>query len=162
MIDLGTRTISVSYSQLVVFDHSLDRPFNRWTDRHVAQGFAWRPGSVAFRTVEEGGQHLVAVTFEVTEDDAVAPALNALRVIDVPFEVPPDEIIEIGSVSGGASFKIPAGLYGLRFECFERSSGHTPLIRLSFRRSSSPGFRVVRAGSDFSPEEPLVITASPA
>lgn len=160
MIDLGIQTISVSYSQLVVFDHSLDRPFNGWTDRHVAQGFAWRPGSVAFRTVEEGGQHLVAVTFEVTEDDAVAP--NALRVIDVPFEVPPDEMIEIGSVSDSASFKIPAGLYGLRFECFERSGGDTPLIRLSFRRSSSPGFRVIRAGPDFSPEAPLVLTASPA
>jgi len=160
MIDLGTQIISVSYSQLVVFDHSLDRPFNQWTDRHVTQGFAWRPGSVAFRTVEEGGQHLVDVIFEATEDDIVPP--NALRVIDVPFEVPPDETIEIGSVSDSASFKIPAGLYCLRFECFERSGGSPPLIRLSFRRSSSPGFRVVRAGSDFSPEQPLVLTASPA
>jgi len=160
MIDLGTQAISISYSQLVVFDHSLERPFNGWTHRHVTQGFAWRAGSVAFRTIEEGGQHLVAVTFGGSEHDAVAP--NALMVIDVPFEVPPDETIEIGSVSKSILFKLPAGLYSLRYECFERSGGDVPLIRLSFCRNSSPEFRIVRAGSDFSLKEPLVLTASPA
>src|SRR5207249_8431330 len=88
--------ISVSYSQLAVFDHSLERPFNEWTDRHVAQGFSWRPGSVAFRTIEEGGRHVVTVMLGAHESELAA---DAVRVIDVPFEIPLDGAIEIGSIS---------------------------------------------------------------
>jgi Competence protein J (ComJ) len=40
--------VFVGYSQLSVFDPSLSEPFNNWTPGHVAQGFAWRPGSASF------------------------------------------------------------------------------------------------------------------
>jgi hypothetical protein len=45
--------VFVGYSQLSVFDPSLSEPFNNWTPGHVAQGFAWRPGSASFKTLFE-------------------------------------------------------------------------------------------------------------
>jgi len=156
---MGTNelVISVSYSQLAVFDHSLERPFNEWTDRHVAQGFSWRPGIVAFRTIEEGGKHLVTIRLEAQESD---PALDAIRVIDVPFEVPPSGAIEIGSISDSVSLELPSDIYQLRFECYERANNAIPRVSLLFYSSSEPRFDVVRADSELNPGTDLLLTAS--
>ena len=51
--------VFVSYSQLSVFDPTLSEPVNNWTSGHVAQGFAWRPGSVSFKSLSESGTHNV-------------------------------------------------------------------------------------------------------
>ncbi|ALV28013.1 competence protein ComJ [Pannonibacter phragmitetus] len=94
----------VSYRQLSVFASSLSQPFNDWTDQHVAQGFAWRPGSVSFRTMSEVGTHIVDVEV-VDRLNAVHP--DTLRAIEVPFEVPPDGEIEIGSISETVPLTLP-------------------------------------------------------
>lgn len=44
------KQISISYSQLCVFDPALTEPYNEWLPEHNAQGFSWRPGSVSFAT----------------------------------------------------------------------------------------------------------------
>jgi Competence protein J (ComJ) len=151
--------ILVSYSQVTVFDHSLERPFNQWTDKHVAQGFSWRPGSAAFRTIAEGGPHLVTVVVDVAEDEQ---PLSAVRIVDVPFEVPADGTIEIGSVSDCSLIDIPSGTYTLRFECYEPVSGQAARIRFVFARNASPIFHIVRADPGLSPEEELLLSASAA
>jgi len=149
--------IFVSYSQLAVFDHSLERPFNDWTERHVAQGFAWRPGSVSFATLEEGGDHLVAVSLEDMRNDE--PPIDAVRVIDVPFEVPPSGSIEIGSISDCRSVELPAGHYQLRFENYRASEGKLPRVHLLLHRDGNPHFRVIKA--EIAAVD-LLLTASPA
>jgi Competence protein J (ComJ) len=151
--------ILVSYSQVTVFDHSLERPFNQWTDKHVAQGFSWRTGSAAFRTISEGGRHLVIVTMGVAED--VRPP-NAVRIIDVPFEVPADGTVEIGSISDSSLLEIPSGKYRLRFECYRPVSDQAARIRFLFIKDASPIFHIVRADPELSPEEELLLTASAA
>lgn len=158
-METGELTILVSYSQLAVFDHSLDRPFNEWTDRHVAQGFAWRPGSVGFRTVDESGQHLVTVRLDAGERD---PPPDAIRVIDVPFEVPPGGAIEIGSISDSKPLMLPSGRYQLRFECHGGANSLGPRVRLSFDRNNHPHFEVVRTDSKLNPDTALLLNASPA
>ena len=42
--------LDVSYGQVGVFWAILAKPFNDWSEAHVRQGFAWRPGSVSFKT----------------------------------------------------------------------------------------------------------------
>lgn len=148
--------IMVSYSQVAVFDHSLKRPFNEWTDRHIAQGFSWRPGSVAFRTIKEAGQHLVTVKVDANE---IEPPPEAIRAIDVPFEVPPNGAVEIGSISDSLSFELPPGVYQLRFECYGCANSPTPRVRILLRRDDNPVFRLVRADSDLQPSKDLVLTA---
>lgn len=159
MMEANELVVSVSYSQLAVFDHSLERPFNTWTDEHAAQGFSWRPGSVSFRTIEESGPHLVAVKLET---HASEPALGAVRVIDVPFEVPPSGKIEVASISDSSLLELPAGRYQLRFECCERANSPSPRVHLLFMRNPSPRFCVVRADPALSPSANLLLAASPA
>lgn len=151
--------IFVSYSQVTVFDHSLERPFNQWTDRHVVQGFSWRQGSVAFRTLAESGQHLVTVTVDVIEEE-LSP--EAIRVIDVPFEVPADGAIEIGSISDSSLLEIPPGMYTLRFECCAPVSSEAGRICLRFVRKTGSTFRIVRADPELHAEEEVLLTTSAA
>src|ERR1700743_191003 len=93
--------LDITYSQVAVFHPSLKQPFNIWTDRHVAQGFAWRPGSVSFSTIDEGGVHTIRVSV-ISSFVEISPA--AIRVIEVPFRVPSDGSVEIASISDSQQF----------------------------------------------------------
>ena len=150
--------ISVTYSQIGVFNHSLDRPFNEWTDRHVTQGFSWRSGTVAFATIEEDGNHPVSV--EVS-DDSKDPDPRVTRVIDVPFEVSPSGEIEIGSISSSVKLALSPGTYQLRFEC-GMGEGDPRKVAFRFFRSEQPHFGIVRADSEIETSKDLLLTALPA
>jgi hypothetical protein len=154
-----TIKFEVSYSQLAVFSSSLSQPFNDWTDQHVAQGFAWRPGSVSFRTMSEAGTHVVDI--EVVDHlKAVHP--NALRAVEVPFEVPTDGEIEIGSIAETVPLTLPAGSFELRCE-FLRSAGEDgDRVRLIFAKLEALRFAVVRADQQLEVSEELLTTAEPA
>ncbi len=149
----------ISYAQLIAFDSSLERPFNLWTKRHVAQGFAWRPGSVSFRTVEESGPHLVTCKVDTLRDDIPA---SAIRAIEVPFAVKSDKGIEIASISESKSIDVPSGTYQLRFECYGPGGDGLPLIQLIFFKTDEPTFRIVKADSGLSSKRDLLLTADPA
>ncbi|MCO5112238.1 MAG: competence protein ComJ [Burkholderiaceae bacterium] len=154
-----TIRFEVSYGQLAVFVSSLSQPFNDWTDQHVAQGFAWRPGSVSFRTISEVGTHLVDIEV-VDRLNAVHP--NALRAVEVPFKVPTDGEIEIGSIAETVPLTLPAGSFVLRCE-FLRSSGEDGnRVRLIFAKLEAPRFAVVRADQELAVSEELLTTAEPA
>jgi hypothetical protein len=124
--------LDVSYSQLSVFWSSLQQPFNDWTQKHVDQGFAWRPGSVSFRTLVEAGWHSVQVDID---DHAGPVSQNAVRVIEVPFEVPVDGNIEIASISNSIPLSLPAGGYSLRCEFRGSDEGDARHVRLTFARA---------------------------
>jgi Competence protein J (ComJ) len=149
-------TLDVSYSQVAVFDRSLERPFNFWTDRHVAQGFAWRPRSVSFGTLEDGLHHISVM---VTPED-VDISSSAARAIQVPFKVPLHGEIKIASIADSVPLQLPSQLYALRFEC---SVGNTaPEIKLIFTTVDSPIFKIMRSDAQWSPADELLLTASPA
>lgn len=154
-----TIRFEVSYSQLAVFASSLSQPFNDWTDQHVAQGFAWRPGSVSFRTMSESGTHLVDIEV-VDRLNAVHP--DAVRAVEVPFEVPADGEIEIGSIAETVPLTLPAGSFVLRCE-FLRSPGEGgDRVRLIFAKLEAPRFAVVRADQELAVGKELLTTAEPA
>jgi len=151
--------VEVSYGQFAVFASSLTDPFNDWTDRHVAQGFAWRPGSVSFRTIVEGAQHSVDV--EVV--DALIPLHpEAVRVFEVPFEVPSDGAIEIGSVGETVLITLAPELYLLRCEFLTPTANGVGRVRLVFARRESARFAVVRADPAICAEGELLTTAEAA
>ncbi|UVL09288.1 competence protein ComJ [Pseudomonas rhodesiae] len=77
-------SIYLSYSQFCVFLSSLDQPYNDWSDRSYAQGFAWRLGSVSFRALIDEGDHIIR--FFINEQ---VPAISAavVRAFKVPFSV---------------------------------------------------------------------------
>jgi Competence protein J (ComJ) len=92
--------LSVSYSQIAVFDSAVAQPFSMWTERHVNQGFAWRDGSVSFQTIAGGGRHLVEVAV-VSRDMELSS--DAARIIQVPFEIPASSSIEVASTNAPAA-----------------------------------------------------------
>ena len=155
----ATVNIEVSYSQLAVFSATLKQPFNDWSDQHVAQGFSWRPGSVSFRSAAESGPHSVEI---IVVDNAGAIENDALRVIEVPFEIPSDGEIEIGSISCTAVMSFPEGKFLLRCEFLSQPNTAGQRVRLTFARKDTPRFAIVRADEQLSPPGELVTTAQPA
>ena len=151
--------LNVSYSQVAVFDSDLALPFSMWTDRHANQGFAWRPGSVSFRTIEEGERYLLELAVHSGD---VELSSDAARIIQVPFEVPASGSIEVASITDSMPLELPSGVYALRFECFRQESGSEPRIKLVFIRSDDPKFEVLRADAALSLTGELLLTASPA
>lgn len=151
--------IDVSYSQLAVFWSSLQQPFNHWTQRHVDQGFAWRPGSVSFRTLVEAGAHSVQID---VADHVDSVSANAVRVIEVPFEVPVEGDIEVASIADSIPLSLPSGRYSLRCEFLGADEGGTQLVRLVFAISDDQRFAIVRADDKLVVEQELLTTAEAA
>lgn len=153
-----TLMIDVDYGQLAVFAGALSQPFNDWTDRHVDQGFAWRPGSVSFRTLDAAGLHRVEVS---CVENLAEPDAKAVRVIDVPFEVPQDGAVEIGSVVSTVPTTLPPGRLALRCEFF-RSDEAGAFAKLMFAKDDTPRFAVVRADDALAVRGDLLTSAQPA
>jgi Competence protein J (ComJ) len=156
--ELASISLDVSFGQIAVFASTLESPFNDWTDKHVAQGFAWRPGSVSFRTLEQDGPHSVTV---VVVEHVGPVSADAVRAIDVPFDVPAHEMLEIASISESAQVSIPAGRHLLRCE-FLPVHGNTAPVRLTFGTKDDAHFRIALADAELSQDGELLTTAEPA
>ncbi|HZH97796.1 MAG TPA: competence protein ComJ [Fimbriimonadaceae bacterium] len=151
--------LEVSYTQVAVFDSTLTAPFNDWTDDHVNQGYAWRPGSVSFGTLESSGAIRVEVFRSRELNERTSPAE---RIIVVPFSVPEHGTIEIASIGSNAVLEVPPGEYELTFEHGRDPEG-AMWANLYFRRVEAPvAPRIVRADAELNPPDVLVMTASPA
>jgi hypothetical protein len=151
--------LNITYGQIAVFASSLEQPFNDWTERHVSQGFAWRPGSVSFRTQLEAGSHIVKVHIV---DHLSAIDVDSARTIEVPFEVPPDGNIEVASISESVPLVIPPSLYLLRCEFMTERQGSDHRIHLIFAGKDIPRFAVIDWNGIRTEEDDLLITAKPA
>ncbi|MGO9005596.1 MAG: competence protein ComJ [Beijerinckiaceae bacterium] len=148
----------VTHGQVAVFDSALEQPFNDWDDAHFKQGFSWRPGSVSFLTLDEGGKFTVEIA--IAESIGISP--EAIRVIETPFEVPASGSIEIASISGSVPLTVPPGMYSLRYECFPISDDSEGKVRFVFTRTDSPSFKILRADAAITAGEHLLTSASPA
>ncbi|MBI5723219.1 MAG: competence protein [Planctomycetes bacterium] len=149
---------TILYAQIAVFEAGLQNPFNDWTEKHVRQGFSWRPGSVSFRTIEETGKLDVLLTrkpFALT-------GRNAIRAIRVPFTVANSGKIDIASITEAKEFEMPEGQYELIFETGKRPDGFcwAAFHFLDSQEIVSPA--VLVAGSDIDPQEPFLMEAKPA
>ncbi|WP_172627023.1 competence protein ComJ [Bradyrhizobium ivorense] len=150
----------LSHGQLAVFASSLKDPYNDWTKQHHSQGFTWRPGSVSFRSMVGAGYHWVEVEV-VNHAGPVQP--DAVRVIEVPFEVPVDGAIEVGSIAETFPLSLPAGSFLLRCEFMPPSgTDEDERVRLTFAKEDTPRFAVVRADPELSVGDELLTTARPA
>lgn len=151
--------LEISYGQLTLFDSSLTAPFNDWTDAHVAQGFAWRPGSVSFATLGNRGSIRIEV-FQSRLLDVMTS--HAERIIVVPFSVPEAGAIGLASIGDGVDFSLPPGEYQVTFEHGRDARGDM-WGNLYFRPVDAPAApRILRVDADLHPPTELVMTAEPA
>ncbi|WP_290903024.1 competence protein ComJ [Aquabacterium sp.] len=155
----ATVALDVSHAQLAVFVSSLKQPFNEWTDRHVGQGFAWRPGSVSFRTLVEASAHVV----EVSVVDRMGPIRDdAIRAIEVPFDVPLDGAVDIGSIAETVPVSLPAGAFLLRCEFLHPPGTEGERVAMTFAKGEAARFAVRRADAELRVGDELLTHADPA
>lgn len=155
----ATVGFEVSFGQLAVFASSLKQPFNDWTDQHVAQGFAWRPGSVSFRSLVETGRHSVEI--EVANHVGEVHR-EAIRVIEVPFEIPAGGAVEVGSIADTVPLSLPSGSFLLRCEFLRSGGTGNERVRLTFAKHDAPHFAIICADPALSPGRELLKTAQSA
>ena len=151
--------IDISYSQFVVFRSAIQEPFNEWSEKHVAQGFSWRPGCVSFRTLVEFGVHSLEIAV-VERFEALEPEI--IRAIEVPFEVSSEGDIEIASISDSVQLTLPSGNYCLRCEFLGDSGEGGQSVRLVFARDEAPRFALVKIDAQLSSNEVLLTNAKAA
>jgi hypothetical protein len=150
--------VDVSYSQIAAFHADLAEPFSDWSEEHVAQGFAWRPGSVSFATLDDGGVLRVSTTSKPFDDSRS----TATRVIQVPFDVPERGSVELASIGASATtLELRPGSYELTFEHGIDEKGMWATFH--FVSASKPVLaKVLRADGGLSPPDALVMSAEPA
>jgi Competence protein J (ComJ) len=148
-------TLEISYSQVAVFNPSLDAPFNNWTEAHFNQGFVWRPESVSFRTAARTGQG----TFSL--DRLSQPHLrdDAIVAISVPFLLK-ERRLEIASVFKGEVFDFDPGEYELVFQTGK--TGTTPWVDLQFVAHKVTTANILKGHEHLKPAKELLMTAEPA
>ncbi|MBL8171499.1 MAG: hypothetical protein JNJ50_25280 [Acidobacteria bacterium] len=154
---MANLTINISYSQICVFDSSLQNPFNDWTDDHVSQGFSWRYNAVSFRTLEEFG----IAEVEVVIKSHIDIKTNTVRAIQVPFTVPENGSIDVASIEDSKSLEINPGRYTLVFETGFDNYGNM-WCSLSFVSAFSEEAKILKADDELNPPPTLVMTANPA
>jgi len=147
--------VYVTYRQLAVFRSGLTNPFNDWTDAHVRQGFSWRPGSVSFRTFDDGALDVDVVV------GASARRPDARRAILVPFTVAQDGHVEVATITESHPLQLDPGDYGLTFEHGTREG--SMWCRLLWQPAKQPVRpAILLADEELAPHEPLLMKAESA
>ncbi len=164
MSTLATFSLHITYGHFAVAEAACDPPLNDWQDRHVAQGFAWRPGCVAFGTLKASGP----MRIEVARADSLDVDPSARRAIVVPFEVGPSGVVLVlDAFSYGPAIpriEVGAGRYALLFETASDRSSPDPdamRTRLTFIPDPQPAARILRADDQLSPGPALFLDARP-
>lgn len=151
-------SLEVSYSQIAIFLKGLEKPFNDWTNTHVAQGFSWRKESVCFGTLSGDGQCEVNVN---TENDIIYNK-EAVRIIVVPFKVGKDGI-EIASITESIELDIPEGNYELVFSALSQASKEgNDIYEITFVKNDNPKERIILADDELMPPKKLLMKAKAA
>jgi len=124
----------------------------------VKQGFAWRPGCVAFSTLDEGGSSAI----EVFVSEAIDISPDVIRVIETPFQVSEAGSIGVATVVDHVLLNVPPGQSFVRYECFPITDDGRLNVRLVFNKTENPAFQILRADPEITICEHLLTTAEPA
>ena len=148
--------LRLAWSQISVFDASLSDPFNGWTERHLRQGFAWRPGSVSFKTPLRQGT--IDVTVALPSTPLVRPEATAAMI--VPFTTWGGRV-EISTIDSTELIEIPPGRYALLYQ--HGRDGEASWCTIDFIPSTYQHVdpAVLRSEQDDTPFE-LLMEAEPA
>lgn len=149
-------SLVVLYGQIFVHGPELLRPGLLWTDAHVAQGFAWAPGVVAFGVPDHDGHSIVRVLLSA----AYAPEEATLWAVKTPFEVGVAPL-SIGSLAQTQAVALPPGRYDLVFEA-RAAADAAFALDLHFVPSETPDFAILKQGTELTDDRVLTREADPA
>ena len=140
-----TFELYVTYQQVTIFDPAMAEPFNFWDDKHVAQGFSWRPQSAAFGTLDPDGK----IEAEVCSDNKPVVCDGVVRAIVLPFERPKGGKVEVASISESRILEIPDGVSGILFEA--GIGGDRSRYKITFLKGAPPLPQILVADAELDP-----------
>ncbi len=147
--------LTVLYTQVIAFQTDLSRPGLLWSDDHVAQGFAWRPETVAFGVPDHDGACLLCVETIVRPYRVPDEAVWALS---VPFPATTGRV-HVGTVLNTRDFELPVGNYSLVFDVLPgrtiEQASYAYLPRLLFVPDDKPDFAILRKGEEITTDTVL-------
>ncbi len=147
------RQISLSYSQLNVFNSQLENPFNNWNANYVKQGFSWRMDSLSFNTILDSGT--CCLTLYINTD--FKPD-NYIRAIAVPFIVTENGMIELGSIDDFFQLKFLSGSYEVVFAIEKVMKGTNQVdISLFINKSMRTTAEILIQDDFLMPDLPLLL-----
>lgn len=117
-------SLDLCYRQFYIFRKGLKNPFNEWNEKHVEQGFSFRPESIGIMTISESG----ILHIDVLQDAVICD--NAKRILEFKFTVP-NNYVEIATVTASCFYKIKCGDYKVRIQLSSQREGED-LCRISF------------------------------
>jgi Competence protein J (ComJ) len=151
---LASLDVLINYSQLILYQPSIERPGHVWGDAELDQGFAWSPGIVSFGVPE----HALVCRVEISIASSFEISADAISCLRVPFSID-ESTTYVGSVFHYNSVKIDFGKYALFYEVLPGSgtatienAGQTETVELSFVLKlcfvpdRSDTFEIVRSG----------------
>jgi hypothetical protein len=152
--------LTVLYTQITVAQPDIEQPGLLWTDEHVAQGFAWAPGTVGFGVPDHDGQSRLRIRLA----DAYHPKEGTLWAVQTPFDVTATPIL-IGTILDERPVPVPLGTYNLVFEALEPPEGGADFayeLMLHFVPTPEPDFAIVKPGGGLTTDHVLRRDAEPA
>lgn len=108
----------------------------------MLQGFAWRSDSTSFRTIVDAAVYDVEI-YVLNKQGLVRK--NAVRVIEVPFTIPPNEAIEVASISDAFNLNLPPGKFLLRCEFLDKKTPGVEHVIFTFSVQDAPKYAVLVA-----------------
>lgn len=145
----------VTYQQISLFDPTLPQPFNSWEDKHVAQGFSWRNGSVAFGTLNPDGEIMV----EIATSSEIRLSDTVIRAIVVPFEIPESGTLELATITESHQLAVPQNTKGILFEA--GVDGKDDMYKITFLVDETPLPRILVADAELSPPTEYLMETVP-
>lgn len=146
--------VTITHRDFLVMCSDAVDPNPHWTKDHVAQGFAIRPGAVAFSTILDGD----TIFLEVEIGDGCGQfSAEARRVIQVPFEVSRDAEVWIITIVTEARIDVPPGQYTLQVD-----QGVRPDATMWGRLLFCPGdgtARVLKADAEITRVDDFLMTS---
>ena len=157
--DLSPR-LYFSYSQVMVYDQSVQLPGCDWTEVHTAQGFARRGSVVNFNTPLEFGYADAEVRRE-----GYQPQREYQRVIAVPFRVTSGKVVVEGpeETTVERSISLPPGHYRLVAAQYVTADDEEVIdVYVDLLTKALEQSAVLVADEALSPPTPLIETAKMA
>ena len=153
--------LQILYSQFSV--HTSESPeFPHWTNEHVSQGVAWRPGHVSFGIPDHDGTCLLDVG--MTDQPLIASSTTE-RLLAVPFDVGPQGGAAVATILETIDLNIQAGAYQLWFELLREpqlvANGQAYRIVVRFQKCPDANFIIIRQGREMSSESITIRYAEP-
>jgi len=122
----------IVYSQVVLFNNTIEYPFSNWSDTHVNQGFVWREGTISFGSLDESDDSLINFILRKTND--FEWDIDSKIQIALPFHVL--STIEFGSLFETVEVDLPNALYQIYFEAKEVNN--RGIYNITFVQNSNP------------------------